>query len=53
MGLGAAAVGSGLVIATLLSHSFQATSAPELPVDMSVIGTQLLSTGKKRICLAV
>lgn len=46
MGIGAAAVGSGLVITTILSHSFQATSAPELPVDMTAIGTQLLSTEK-------
>ncbi|MFY9150968.1 MAG: NADH-quinone oxidoreductase subunit J [Prolixibacteraceae bacterium] len=46
MGIGAAAVGSGLVIATILSHPFQATSAPELPVNMTEIGTQLLSTGK-------
>jgi NADH-quinone oxidoreductase subunit J len=46
MGIGAAAVGSGLVIATILSHSFEATSAPELKVDMTEIGTQLLSTCK-------
>lgn len=46
MGLSTAIIGSGLVIATLLTHPFQATSAPELPVDMSVIGTQLLSTEK-------
>lgn len=46
MGIGAAVVGSGLVIVTLLSHKFQATSAPELPVDMTAIGTQLLSTEK-------
>lgn len=46
MGIGTAAIGSGLVIATILSHSFQATSAPELPVDMTEIGNQLLSTGK-------
>ncbi|MBW8326249.1 MAG: NADH-quinone oxidoreductase subunit J [Prolixibacteraceae bacterium] len=46
MGVSTAVVGAGLVIATLLSHSFQAGSAPELPVDMTVIGTQLLSTEK-------
>lgn len=46
MGIGAAAIGSGLVIATLLSHSFQTEAVQELPVDMSVIGNQLLSTGK-------
>ena len=46
MGIGTAAIGSGLVIATLLSNTFQAGSAPELPVDMTVIGTQLLSTEK-------
>ncbi len=46
MGVSTAVVGAGLVIATLLSHSFQSGSAPELPVDMTVIGTQLLSTEK-------
>jgi NADH-quinone oxidoreductase subunit J len=46
MGIGTAVIGSGLVIATLLSNTFQAGSAPELPVDMTVIGTQLLSTEK-------
>ncbi len=46
MGLSTAIIGSGLVIATLLAHPFQATTNPELPVDMSVIGTQLLSTEK-------
>lgn len=46
MGIGAAAVGSGLVISTILSHSFEATSSPELPVNMTEIGNQLLSTGK-------
>lgn len=46
MGVSTAVVGAGLVIATLLSHSFQTGSAPELPVDMTVIGTQLLSTEK-------
>jgi NADH-quinone oxidoreductase subunit J len=46
MGIGVAVVGSGLVLATLLTHSFNANNATELPVDMSVIGNQLLSTGK-------
>lgn len=46
MGIGTAAVGAGMVIATLLSHKFQANSASELPVDMTAIGTQLLSTEK-------
>ena len=46
MGLGAAAIGAGLVITTILSHTFQATTASELPVDMTEIGNQLLSTGK-------
>lgn len=46
MGAGTAAVGAGLVISTLLSHSFQASTAPELPVNMTTIGTQLLSTEK-------
>ncbi len=46
MGLSVALVGGGLAITTLLSHPFQTNSAPELPVDMTVIGNQLLSTGK-------
>ena len=46
MGISVAVVGGGMVIATLLSHPFQANSAPELPVDMSAIGNQLLSTEK-------
>jgi NADH-quinone oxidoreductase subunit J len=46
MGIGAAAIGSGLVIATVLSHSFTPTTATELPVNMVEIGNQLLSTGK-------
>ncbi|HAH22504.1 MAG TPA: NADH-quinone oxidoreductase subunit J [Prolixibacteraceae bacterium] len=46
MGIGTAVVGSGLVLATLLTHSFKANNAAELPVDMSAIGNQLLSTGK-------
>ncbi len=46
MGVGAAVVGSGLVIVTLLSHTFTAPEVTELPVDMTEIGNQLLSTGK-------
>ena len=46
MGIGTALVGIGLVLTTILSNSFQAGSAPELPVDMTVIGNQLLSTEK-------
>ncbi len=46
MGVGTAVVGAGLVIATLLSNPFQATTNAELPVDMTEIGNQLLSTGK-------
>lgn len=46
MGVGTALVGSGMVIATLLSNPFQAGNVQELPVDMTVIGTQLLSTEK-------
>ena len=46
MGIGVAVVGAGLVIATLLSHPFQAGTKAELPVDMTEIGNQLLSTGK-------
>ena len=46
MGIGVAVVGSAVVLATLLTHPFKASTASELPVDMSVIGNQLLSTGK-------
>jgi NADH-quinone oxidoreductase subunit J len=46
MGVGAALVGAGLVLATIFSNSFQPASVQELPVDMTVIGTQLLSTEK-------
>ena len=46
MGIGTALVGSGMVIATLLSNPFQSGTVQELPVDMTVIGTQLLSTEK-------
>ena len=46
MGLSVGLIGSVLVIVTLLSHHFQAGSAPELPVNMNEIGNQLLSTGK-------
>ena len=46
MGAGTAVVGIGLVLATILSNSFQAAPVQELPVDMTVIGTQLLSTEK-------
>jgi NADH-quinone oxidoreductase subunit J len=46
MGAGAAVVGAGLVLATIFSNSFQPASVQELPVDMTVIGTQLLSTEK-------
>jgi NADH-quinone oxidoreductase subunit J len=46
MGLSAAAIGAGMVITTILSHKFQAGTATELPVNMTEIGNQLLSTGK-------
>lgn len=46
MGISVAVVGGGMVIATLLAHPFQASSTPELQVNMNVIGNQLLSTGK-------
>ncbi len=46
MGVGAALIGAGLVLATIFSNSFQPASVQELPVDMTVIGTQLLSTEK-------
>lgn len=46
MGISVAVIGGGIAITTLLAHPFQATTAPELPVDMSVIGNQLLSTEK-------
>lgn len=46
MGISVAVVGTGVALVTLLTHPFQGGSAPELPVDMGVIGTQLLSTEK-------
>lgn len=46
MGIGVAVGGSALVLETLLSHPFKASGATELPVDMTEIGNQLLSTGK-------
>jgi len=46
MGVSTALVGGGLVIATILSHPFQTGTTSELPVNMTEIGNQLLSTGK-------
>jgi len=46
MGIGVAVIGSGVVLTTLLTHPFNATNVSELPVDMTEIGNQLLSTGK-------
>lgn len=46
MGVGSAIVGVGLVLATIFAKPFQAAPVQELPVDMTVIGNQLLSTGK-------
>jgi len=46
MGIGIAVVGSAVVLTTLLTHPFKASTAATLPVDMSAIGNQLLSTGK-------
>jgi NADH-quinone oxidoreductase subunit J len=46
MGVSVALVGAGLVIATLLTRSYQASAEPVLDVNMVVIGNQLLSTGK-------
>jgi NADH-quinone oxidoreductase subunit J len=46
MGVSVALIGGGLVIATILTHSFQAAAMPELDVNMTEIGNQLLSTGK-------
>ena len=46
MGVGTGVIGIGLVLATIFSNSFQPASVQELPVDMTVIGTQLLSTEK-------
>lgn len=45
MGVGVAVVGSAIVLTTLLTHPFKA-STPTLQVDMTEIGNQLLSTGK-------
>lgn len=46
MGVSVALVGSGIVIATLLTNSFGIALEPELDVNMNVIGEQLLSTEK-------
>src|SRR5665648_259105 len=46
MGVSVSVIGAGLVITTLLSHNFEAGSTNELPVNMTEIGNQLLSTGK-------
>lgn len=46
MGISVAVIGSGVVLATLLAHPFKAANVTELPVDMTEIGNQLLSTGK-------
>lgn len=46
MGVGTGVIGIGLVLVTIFSNSFQPASVQELPVDMTVIGTQLLSTEK-------
>ncbi len=46
MGVGTALIGAGLVLVTIFSNSFQAAPVQELPVDMTVIGNQLLSTEK-------
>ncbi len=45
-GAGVALVGGVAVIYTVMNHSFAATSQAALPVDMTVVGTQLLGTGK-------
>lgn len=50
MGIGVALTGSAVVLATLLTHPFKA-STPELKVDMAQVGTQLLSTGKNGYAL--
>jgi len=52
MGIGVAVTGSAVVLATLLTHPFKA-STTELPVDMALIGNQLLSTGKNGYALPV
>jgi NADH-quinone oxidoreductase subunit J len=51
MGIGTALVGIGLVLTTILSNTFQATSSPEISTDMTTIGTQLLSTEKNGYAL--
>jgi len=51
MGISVAVIGAGIVLSTLLTHPFKSNGAAELPVDMSVIGNQLLSTGKNGYAL--
>jgi NADH-quinone oxidoreductase subunit J len=51
MGISVAVIGSGVVLATLLTRPFKANNATELPVDMTTIGNQLLSTDKNGFAL--
>lgn len=46
MGMGVALVGTAVALYTIFNNNFTGNGQPELPVDMTAIGTQLLSTEK-------
>ncbi|HBL74027.1 MAG: hypothetical protein A2W90_12530 [Bacteroidetes bacterium GWF2_42_66] len=46
MGAGVAVIGAGVALYIIFNEKFTANGQPELPVDMTAIGTQLLSTEK-------
>ena len=46
MGSGVALVGAATALYAIFDHNFAGNGQAELPVDMTAIGTQLLSTGK-------
>ena len=52
MGVTAFVVGTGMALWTLLSHHFsRAAGVKEIPVDMHVIGNQLMGTGRNGFVL--
>ncbi len=44
-------LGSGLSLWVILNHPFPKANGPDLPVNMNIIGNQLLSTGKNGFVL--
>lgn len=45
-GLAVAVIGAATVLYTILEHPFEASTQPALNMDMTVVGEQLLGTGK-------